>query len=222
MKITKKKIIMLSILAVVIGLCIWDIAVPPLWWQFDAQSNKRAILKYAKAHYPEAKIVKEYYPSAELRFTGDPHDSITFELDGVEFLILARDGEFVADSYSRVRAEAQFDKIIQDGYLKPKGLSAKIGYSFLDSYNDSYPFTGSLGINMRVESRALSPREVDWLYDFYKYWDSSADYLNNYHLYIGITENNVEKFYIAFYNNEESFNSEDEFYSAFESKLNLQ
>lgn len=47
MKLTKKKIIILSVLAVVIALCIWDISVPPLWWQFDAQSNRKAILKYA-------------------------------------------------------------------------------------------------------------------------------------------------------------------------------
>lgn len=222
MKLTKKKIIILSVLAVVIALCIWDISAPPLWWQFDAQSNRKAILKYARAHYPDARIVEEYYPSAKLSYTGNPHDSITFELDGIEFLILARDGEFTADSYSRARAQAQFDKIIQDGYLNPRGLSARVGYSFLEPCGDSYPFTGSLGVEMKIESGALSPREVGWLYDFYKYWNSSVDYLNYYHLYIGITENNVEKFYIAFYSSEESFDNEDDFYSAFKSKPDLQ
>lgn len=106
--------------------------------------------------------------------------------------------------------------------MNPRGLSARVGYSFLEPCGDSYPFTGSLGVEMKIESGALSPREVGWLYDFYKYWNSSVDYLNYYHLYIGITENNVEKFYIAFYSSEESFDNEDDFYSAFKSKPDLQ
>ncbi len=38
---TKRKIIILSILLVIVGLCVWDIADPPLWWQFQAQKQTR-------------------------------------------------------------------------------------------------------------------------------------------------------------------------------------
>ena len=60
---TKRKIIILSILLVIVGLCVWDIAAPPLWWQSNRQKDKRAILEYAKVQYGgEAKVVSSSFP----------------------------------------------------------------------------------------------------------------------------------------------------------------
>lgn len=68
-------------------------------WQAETRKNKRAIINYAKDHYPGAKIVDTHYESAELDPWSVSIDTITFKWNDIEFSIRAEQGEVIADGY---------------------------------------------------------------------------------------------------------------------------
>lgn len=117
--------------------------------------------------------------------------------------------------YCGARAIAQFDQIIQDGFLKPRGITAYTHYRFVENYYEIYPYTGGLVIRLTVWGQGTAPQEVGWLYDFYNYWRKEADYLTEYGVNINIVENR-ETIYHIYYDNESCFSDESVFYAAFE------
>lgn len=160
MKNKKKIIITSSIIAIIIGLCVWDIAFdPPAFWRTERIQDKRAILAYVKEKYPDA--VQNKRGKFPLQMPAGPfEDSVMyFKLDDIEFFVSARFGQMVLDGYSGARAIAQFDKIIQDGFMKPNGIIAKTTYTFVDSY-DMYPYTGDLGVTIRIFDQGSTPEEI--------------------------------------------------------------
>lgn len=213
---TKGKIIALSIVAVIVLLSVWDIFIdPPAFWHFR-QADKQAIVQYQRQHYPGAKVIERNYP-----FLGNPHlvgvpvsSTMTFEYNGVKFVIAAQDGKISRDGYHEARATAQFDKIIKDGFLKPRKINSSVTYDFQDNYRETYPYTGSLYIELRA--RGSTPQEVGWLYDFYKYWKTAGSFLKEYRVNILIYESDVKVRCAVVIKNDSEFASEDEFYSAFE------
>ncbi len=211
---TRGRIIVLSIISAVILLGIWDIFIdPPAWWRFERQQDKRAILAYVEEKYPNAKSKGSKFPFQ--RMVGPyPASIMYFELDGVNFHVAAKRGSVISDGYSQARACAQFDKIIQDGFLKPMGKEANTHYRFVDDY-DIYPYTGSLVVCLTIRDQGSTPKEVGWLYDFYKYWKNEGDFLKSYSARIDIVVNDEIVYHIN-YNNSSEFPNEDSFYAAFE------
>lgn len=181
-------------------------------WQAEHRTNKKAILEYVQEKYPNSKRKGGNFPMQKFP---EFHKASTmyFELDEIEFGISAEYGEIVEDNYPKARACAQFDKIIQDGFLKPRNIVSSIHYSFQDDYRKTYPYTGGLYIELRA--RGSSPQEVGWLYDFYKYWKKEGAFLREYQVSIPIYENDVKKIFYVIIKNDSEFSSEDEFYSAF-------
>lgn len=210
----KKVIIALAVIGAIVGIsaaCNIAMLFP---WQYQARYNRKAILEYARNNYPEAKIIKEHYHTMKFNPTNKPYDVIWFELDEIEFYIAARDGRvnYDDDSYPQARVITQFDKIIKDGFLKPRNVISSIQYSFQDDYRKIYPYTGSLYIELRAQGS--TPSEVGWLFDFYKYWKKEGAFLKEYQVSILIYEDNVMRGYVIIKNDSE-FSNEDEFYSAF-------
>ncbi len=212
----KKIIIILAVIAAIVGFFAICNAAMLFPWQYQARQNRKAILEYARNTYPEAKIIKEFYPSTKFNPTNKPYDLIWFEFDGVDFYIAARDGKvnYDNDNYPEARTTAQFDKIIKDGFLKPRKINSSVIYNFEDDYRETYPYTGSLYIELHA--RGSSPQEVGWLYDFYKYWKTAGSFLKEYRVNILIYESDVKVRCAVVINNDSEFASEDEFYSAFE------
>lgn len=184
-------------------------------WQRGARRNKQVILEYAEEHYPDAKVIEENYNSAKFFIWNNFEDGIVFNLDGLRFGITAEGGKIITDGYYGARAIAQFDKIIQDGFLKPRGAKATVVYGFVDGYRKSYPYTGRLSIGIEVFNRDITPREVGWFYDFYKYWKNEGAFLAGYGVEIRISLNKEITYHIHYDNNSE-FPNEDSFYAAFE------
>lgn len=211
---SKKKIIFLSVFFVIVVFCVWDIFIdPPAWWRFDRQKDKRAILDYVENTYPDN--IKRKGGKFPLQMPAGPLESsiMYFELDGVNFAISAYDGRIGTDGYHKARAEAQFDKIIQDGFLKPRGIKATSIYRFFDDY-EIYPYTGGLRVTLSVFDQGSKPEEIEWLYDFYKYWKAEGEFLTEYSVIIRIVEKD-ETLYHIFYNNMDEFSDESEFNAAF-------
>ncbi len=185
-------------------------------WQYQARRNRKAILEYVQNAYPEAIMIEEHYQTMKFNPTNKPHDVIWFELDGIKFYVAACDGIVDCsndDGYPEARVTAQFDKIIQDGFLKPRNIVSSVHYSFQDDYRKTYPYTGGLYIELRA--RGSTPQEVGWLYDFYKYWKKEGAFLREYQVSILIYENNVKKDCYVIIKNDSEFADENEFYSSF-------
>lgn len=182
-------------------------------WQKGARRNKQVILEYTEEHYPDAQFIEGHYNSAKFFIWNNIADACVFNLDGVEFKIIAELGKIITDDYPKARACAQFDKIIQDGFLKPQGIVAQIDYRFSDNY-EIYPYTGALTIKIKSIDQGSTPREVGWLYDFYKYWKNKGSFLSRYSVNINIISHNQQVYHIQ-YNDNADFPNEDSFYAAF-------
>ncbi|MBD5112880.1 MAG: hypothetical protein HDT42_10205 [Ruminococcaceae bacterium] len=216
---TKGRIIALSIAAVIIGLCIWDIADPPLWWQFQAQKNKRTVMKYVNEHYPGAKLVQQHYRSTSI----DPYefriDSFTFEWNDICFWIQV-ERERISDFYWVAYA----DRKVYDSYLKSffetRNITAKIsypGYSTptITSFFEENPeadisqFEGKINlvIHPNIDDAHTTPESFGWLYDFYCHCKENITI--RYSVNITCKNSSIN------FNNETVYNNEKEFYDAF-------
>ena len=183
-------------------------------WQIEARVNRKAILEYAAENHPTAKKTKEVYKSLNWNiFKSSSVDYIQFDQDGVLFYVSAEGGEIFFDSYNGMRLIAEFDAIIQDGFMNPNGIIAKTTYTFVDS-SDMYPYTGDLGVTIRIFDQGSTPEEIGCLYDFYNYWQSEADFLRDYLVHIYIVENQGTTYHGAFVK-ESNYTSEAEFYADF-------
>ncbi len=213
-RIPKKKIILLCILVLLVGLIIWDFADPPLWWQFDCHQDKAVILEYVKDTYPDTIVSKGgRFPVPVL--AGPPQDSVMFfELDGIDFGISARYGKIAFDGYPAERATAQFDSIIKDNFFDQRNITVTTNYRFSDNYYEIYPYNGILGVDMTFRDQGATPQDIGCLYDFYKHWKSKGSFLEDYQICIYIYENSKQKSRIR-YDKSSEFISEDEFYAAF-------
>lgn len=174
----KKAMIRIMLAAAFIGIIIFLHMNMLFPWQAEHRANKKAILEYVQEKYPNSKRKGGKFPMQKfLEF----HKASTmyFELDGIEFGISAEFGKIVVDGYCGARALAQFDKIIQDGFLKPRGITAYTDYNFVDNYYEIYPYTGGLSVRITILDQGTTPREVGWLYDFYKYWKKEGEFLRH-------------------------------------------
>lgn len=229
---TKRKIILLSILLVIVGLCVWDIADPPLWWQFKAQHSKRLIMDYAHEHYPDAKIVKTRYESAMPLLAKLPEDVVVFEKDGVRFSIVVRSGKLDADGYYYSRAGKMIKDIIVGEFMNPLGLEDEVDanvdvsfqhgdvlYPFYDApMGDLSNYNHLIAITINVNDKCSSPEAVDWLYDCYQYWESKC-VLREYSISFQVYNSNPsprECVWLAHFNKNSDIKSRSEFYAEFE------
>ncbi len=214
----KRFIVVFAIIFTAIGFLVFcDIAM--LYpWQYQARLNRKAILEYVRSAYPEAIIIEEHYQTMKFNPTNKPHDVIWFELDGVKFYVAACDGivNFDDDGYPEARATAQFDKIIKDGFLRPKQITSAVpSYTFYDGYK-KYPYTGELEVELDIVGEGVIPQKVEWLYDFYKYWKKEGTFLKEYRVYLILYETNSKRDSYILIENESDFADESQFYSSFQ------
>lgn len=203
------------ILIILLALKIWDFADPPLWWQFGAQDNKRAILAYVNEKYPGAKIVRQSYPSTQFNPTNVPQDVITFQYDDVRFVVTARQGEFMYDSFYKSKA-SQF---IENEYLnKFFGVGSIPQHQMFFEGNpcdDLSQYTGLTGLYLDVSKKDGydKPEDITWAYDFYIFWKENC-IIPKYEIYYTLDLQNDEHYTMAF-NQKSNFLNAEEFYDSF-------
>ena len=225
-----KKIIAVLFVAVIIGFTVWDFVDAPPFWHFR-QADKKVILEYQSQHYPGAKVVKSNFPLlGNPSLVGVPvESSMTFEYDGVEFVIAAQDGELKRDYFPFAKAKLKIVNVI-DEFIKTHGIENEgnikidVIFDLLHVKSMLYPFdeppTEDLSkYNHRVDIEIIikgeynSPKDVGWLYDCYKYW-IIENILPNYSLTFKVVSNNEVLHNACFYNDYE-VSSESAFYSSF-------
>lgn len=68
---------------------------------------------------------------------------------------------------------------------------------------------------MRIVGEGVIPQNVEWLYDFYKYWKKEGAFLRKYRAYLIIYETSSKEDSFILFENDTEFANENEFYSAF-------
>ncbi len=212
-KCHKRTIIILLIL---LALKIWDFADPPLWWQFGAQDNKRAILAYVNEKYPGAKIVRQSYPSTQFNPTNVPQDIISFQYDNVQFVVTARQGELMYDSFYKSKA-SQF---IENEYLKNffnMGSIPQHHISFEGNpCEDLSQYTGDARLYLIVskEDGYNKPEDIVWAYDFFVFWKENC-IIPKYYIFYTLNIHNGERYTMTCSQDSDFLNAKD-FFDAFE------
>lgn len=226
----KKKIIITSLAAVMLGLIAWDIIDSPPVWHFR-QADKQAIIRYQREHYPGAKTVRRNFPLlGNPGLVGSPvESSMTFDYDGVEFVIAAQDGELTRDYFPFARAELQIENVI-DEFMRTRGIenedSTKVDVKFnlLHIKSMLYPFDGTptedlskydhrVDVEITVKGEYDSPNDAGWLYDCYLYWAAEC-VLPDYSLTFKVVSNGERVYNASFYGDSE-ITSEKKFFSEF-------
>ncbi len=229
---TKRKIIALSIVAVIVLLSVWDIFIdPPAWWRFDRQKDKKAILSYVEENYPSAKRLGGKFP---LQMPAGPFEPsiMYFELDGINFSISALDKEITDDTYYKAKAEKYIRENFIDGFMNDRRLTPDIRISFIsppdhfgmlgkDVLDNVYNFEGSIHVTIKQAhiDGVSTPKDVGWFYDFYQYWIENCDLTNCAVLIYYFPNNdyatNEPSYNIEFKRGEKTFSGENDFYNHF-------
>lgn len=216
---TKGRIILLSVLAVLTGLCIWDISDPPLWWQFGRRSDKQAILQYAKTQYNgKAKVTGSKFPIINPGLVGPPEASIMFfKYDGTDFAISAQNGKLIFDGYYVAKAQAAIEEIVDVGFFQPRNIAVEYICSFSKEPLVALEvFDGSVRIIIYFDEYDPQgkPQNIEWFYDFYLYWINSSK-IKDFSIQINyfISDN---RYYRLYFDEASQFNSKDDFYAEFQ------
>lgn len=199
-----------------IGLCIWDIADPPLFWQKEAQQNQKVILEYAKEHYPNAIIVEEKYESNKLNWSANPFDYIVFEQEGVQFSILANDGRLLHDNYLTSKSYRYFETEVIENFLASRNITAKKTYSITEENTLAYYLdkTDTFFVIWQYEDGKDHPANIDWFYDLYVFWQEN-DNLRDIIIRLSYRINDRYCYTVEF-DRDIIYSSKDDFYATFE------
>lgn len=216
---------LVTAVTVIIGLyasCVSCTACPEVW-SVSAKKNRAAILEYANKNYPEAKIVEEYYPSAEFNPTNKPYDSIMFDFNGVNFFIWARDGE-VNEKNDDGYGAAIIRQEIREKYLDDFFHQLNIPYSVQINFSEYWPqkddtlasFKGTIRLEFELEydDSKSSTQDFDWFYDFYCYWSDICP-TQGFTLRFYYWTDSEEK-YVIHCDSSSKFDSKEEFYGVSE------
>lgn len=230
---TKKRVIILSIIIAIVLLFVWDSFIdPPVWWRFERQQDKRAILEYVENNYPNT--IKRKGEKFPLQMPAGPfEDSVMFfEYNGVNFSVSAWEGEVKRDTYYEAKAEKYIRENYIDGFMNDRGLTPDIKISFIsppnhygilgeDVMGDIYDFEGRILVKITQEhiNGVSAPNEIVWFYDFYQYWMKNCDFPNC-AVYLYYLQNNEyatsgADYHIWFECEKKTFSSEKDFYNHF-------
>ncbi len=188
-------------------------------WQWGARGNRKVILDYVAERYPNAKIISQKYNSARFFKWNNYRDGIVFELEGIEFNIIAEGGNILADGYPRARAEDQLKRMIYADFLTIRKINADCAIDFFsgnEPTDNIAAFDGIVFINLQVDSQYVELRKIDWLFDFYLFLRDKINPLK-YNVSIFFCDEdvpNTKKQCIVFSSQSEYFSKSD-FYASF-------
>lgn len=214
--------IVFLVVVLIIILC----SMHPEIWHPEAQENKRVMMEYIATNFPDAKITKQRYHSAEIKI-GAPSspDFIFLQQDGVEFHVWAQDGYCFGDTYNESCAK-QYVESIMERFFEPRGIEPLCNnIIFFDPVTspDIAQYNGNVRILLvpAYDPEINTPQEIDWLYDFYQYWKACCG-VNKYYVEIeyriGLDSNHFSSSYDLAFNENTIFDSREEFYAAFKEK----
>ena len=182
-------------------------------WQWEAWKNKRAAFDYVNSTYPDAKFISANYKSTQIATSNV--DRFVFKRNGIEFMIIAEDGQVDSDSYWYSFAKHQLYKTYIEPFTASRNITAEFSYSCydLEKYFENNPnadisqYDGSVEVTI-YDSECTDPRASGWMYEFYCYCKKNFPFSS-----YSVTMMNSDGFLIFRKNSQ--FESKDDFYDSF-------
>ena len=182
-------------------------------WQWEAWKNKRAAFDYVNSTYPDAKFISANYKSTQIATSNV--DRFVFKRNGIEFMIIAEDGQVATDFYSTAFAEHQLYKAYIEPFTASRNITAEFSYicSNLEIYFENNPdadisqYDGSVGFQI-YDRKCTDPRSSGWLYEFYCYCKENFPF-SSYSVSIICSDSVLD------FSKNSQFESEDDFYDSF-------
>lgn len=155
--------------------------------QAEARRNNKAITAYVEKYYPKAVLVKKHYNSIE-NYLGLPtNDVFDYEQNGLRFSISAHNGNIDSvydDGYAEALIIQDIHQNYLDAFFEERGISYRPGIIFyftnanrksyikpgMNASFDTFPGKATVNVLLECEMDKLTPRDFDWLYEFYLYW----------------------------------------------------
>lgn len=168
-------------------------------WQIPLYKDRKAIIEYVRDNHPESKIAEEHiqYRASGYFFIFElkPDCYITFEDNGFQYIVQASNGEVCTDFYNPAKLTAEVRSFIDENFFKPRGIenvSVSCDFGFKE-YHDAVPeqwseYNDSYTVRLIICEQGTTPYAVEWIYDFYQFWEEKMIFPPNWYLMFSIRD----------------------------------
>lgn len=201
-----------------IGVLVFLMFIIPL---FNARIK---IINYVHKAHPDSKIVEEHikYDAKGFGFIFEiyPDCYIKFEENGFQYVVYYGERRnTIIDHYKEMKLTNDVRVFINEEFFKPRGIEnvdISIRFGFNNSSelpNEWSEYDDSYTVNLAIRDQGSTPREVGWIYDFYKFWKENMIFSPEWYLYFIISNADDVGFLGASYKS--SINNEADMYKFF-------
>lgn len=174
-------IVLGSFAAVVVAITIlWNNYLLP--WQIPLFKIRKAIIEYVREEHPKSEIAEGHiqYGATGFGFIIEiyPDCYITFEESGFQYVVdYNHKDKSVIDYYKKAKLANDVRVFINEEFLKPRGIEnvdvyCDFGFkSPSELPNEWSEYDDSYTVQLDIHDQGSTPREVGWIYDFYKFWE---------------------------------------------------
>lgn len=174
-------LIIFGIAAVVVAAItiLWNNYLLP--WQLPLFKIRKAVIEYVREEHPKSEIAEEHiqYGATGFGFIIEiyPDCNITFEESGFQYVVdYNHKDKSVIDYYKKAKLTNDVRVFINEEFFKPRGIenvNVRCEFHFnspselpteWSEYDDSYT------VKLDIHDQGSTPRQVGWIYDFYKFW----------------------------------------------------
>lgn len=164
-------------------------------WQIPLFKTRQALVKYMKKTHPNYHIVKEkvkYQYNTHGGFLHEPGSGIpnayfVCDEEGFEYIVYAFSGKVTRDTYARDKLGYEIEEFVEREFLEPRGIENVGFYCTFDLDDNELPsewskYTGRFRVTISVRGQGTMPRDVGWLWDFYKFWCDNQRFNSDWNL----------------------------------------
>lgn len=215
--------VIISIIALTV-VCYKNFLMP---WQFPLFRDKMAVVEYVNREHPGSKLVEQ---NIGYRVVGyfipmgiETDCDVTFEKDGFRYEVSAKKGKAYGDFHNPRKLENEVRLFIKENFLDPRGIEnvdIYCRFSF-NEYHNAVPeqwsdYYDSYTVRLFIRGQGTTIYDIDWVYDFYKFWKKSMIFPPDWYLTISLTNaDNTDSYGVLYASYESNFKSKSEMYEYF-------
>lgn len=112
-----------------------------------------------------------------------PDCSIMFEENGFQYEVsYGHRSKTIIDEYKKAKLTNDVKVFINEEFFKPRGIeNVNVSCRFHFNSPSEFPiewseYDDSYTVKLDIYDQGSTPREVGWIYDFYKFWNENLDF----------------------------------------------
>lgn len=156
-------------------------------WQIPLYKIRKEIIEYVREEHPKSEIVQEHIQYGAtgfaIIFEVYPDCSIMFEENGFQYEVsYGHRSKTIIDEYKKAKLTNDVKVFINEEFFKPRGIeNVNVSCRFHFNSPSEFPiewseYDDSYTVKLDIYDQGSTPREVGWIYDFYKFWNENLDF----------------------------------------------